>query len=243
MFDGLPVAAGFSTRAGGVSRGAFASLNTGLHVGDDEALVRENRRRVLASLGFDAAHSVVLEQVHGHRVVPVDAPSERVIEADGIVTRTPGLALTIGAADCAVVLLAAPGARAVGACHAGWRGAAGGIVTATVRVLETLGAEAADIRAYIGPCISADRFEVGEEVAAQFDSACVIRRPSLPKPHVDLPAVLRAELTSLGLPESHIETENACTAGNLDRFFSHRAEHGHTGRMMGVIGSLRSRGE
>ncbi len=236
LFDNLPgLAAGFSTRLGGVSEGAFASLNLGLTTADERERVLENRRRLFASVGFRPDQLAVAGQVHGSEVREITAPG-LFPGFDGMVTRTPGLVLCIGAADCAAVLLADPAQGVIGACHAGWRGAAAGITGKTIRRMEALGADASRLRAYISPCIGVQAFEVGPEVAAQFSPDFVRRNAKTGKAHVDLKAALADQLRRAGVSPAAIEVSPHCTFSETDLFFSHRAEAGATGRMMGFIG-------
>lgn len=229
------VVAAFTTRHGGVSDPPYASLNLGLHTEDDPAAVRENRRRLAALFGMNPDRLATAGQVHGTAVRVVDAPGH-VPDCDGLVTATPNVLLCISAADCAAVLLADPEARVVGACHAGWRGAAGEVVAVTTTHMIDLGARPARIYAYVSPCISAEHFEVGPEVAAQFDDAVVHHPPGKDKPHVDLKAAITRQLEEKGVPAAHIEVSPHCTMAETDTFFSHRGEQGTTGRMMGCIG-------
>ncbi|WP_207536867.1 peptidoglycan editing factor PgeF [Sabulicella rubraurantiaca] len=153
---------GFFTRRGGVSTGAYASLNCGLRSEDDPAAVRENRERVRVALGAGALRA--LRQVHGARAVDAASGWDVVPEADAMVCAEPDVALGVITADCAPVLLADPEARVVGAAHAGWRGAVGGILEATLAAMEELGAQRARIRAVVGPCIAQPSYEVGRDV-------------------------------------------------------------------------------
>lgn len=236
LCDDLPgIVAGFSTRHGGTSNGPYATLNLGLSTDDDDAHVAENRRRLFDAAGFSADRLAIAGQIHGHNVLRVTAPG-LYPGYDGLVTRTLDLVLCISAADCAAVLLADAASGVVGACHAGWRGAVAGIVPRTVAAMEGLGAVPARLRAYVSPCISLDHFEVGPEVAAQFDPAFVHRQPGKPKPHVDLKATVVAHLEAAGVAPGSIEVSPQCTYAKTDTFFSHRAEQGRTGRMMGFIG-------
>ena len=207
------LAAGFTTRA-------FAPM--------DEP-IESVRARLGAAEGFASVASV--GQVHEARVAVVRAAGH--VEAhDGLVTDVPGLLLTVLAADCALVLLVDAEAGVVGACHSGWRGTVAGIAGETVRAMERLGAQR--IRAFVGPCISAAAFEVGEEVAAQFPAASVVRRPEWPRPHVDLTADLTRQLAEAGV--EGVEASGACTVAEVGRFYSYRAENGQTGRMLGFVG-------
>ena len=235
VLDALPgVAAAFSTRSGGVSPEPFGSLNLGRSTADAPENVDENRRRFFGALGFSPEQAAIAGQVHSADVKTVDGPG-LVLRTDGLVTNTPGLLLCVSAADCASVLLADAEARVVGACHAGWRGCVGGIVAETVRQMEALGGDPSRMRAFVSPCISAAVFEVGDEVAAHFDPAFVTPKPE-GKALVDLKGQLRAQLLALGLDAAHLDVSGGCTVRDADRFFSHRASGGTTGRMMGVIG-------
>jgi polyphenol oxidase len=235
LFDSLPgIVAGFSTRHGGVSATPFASLNLGLSTNDDREAVLENRRLLFETVGFEAGELAITGQVHGSEVAVVQTPG-LYPGFDGLVTTTPRLMLCISAADCASVLIATAEGGMVGACHAGWRGAAGGIIARTVGCMTDLGAESGSLRAYISPCISAARFEVGPEVAVRFDARFVVRA-SGEKPHVDLKGALVAQLVEAGLEPDFIEVSPHCTHTDTTTFYSHRAEGGVTGRMMGFIG-------
>jgi YfiH family protein len=163
---------GFFTRAGGVSGGIYASLNCGLGSGDDPAAVAENRRRAARALGVAADHLLTAYQVHSADVVTVERPwiGDRP-KVDGMVTRTPGLALGVLAADCAPVLFADADAGVIGACHAGWRGALSGVVEATVAAMVGLGADRARVCGALGPCIAQASYEVGPEFRANFVAA------------------------------------------------------------------------
>jgi len=157
---------GFFGRTGGVSTGIFASLNCGPGSGDDPAAVTENRKRARDALG--AAHLVTLYQTHSAQAVTVTAPWETGPQADAMATAVPGIALAILTADCAPVLLADAQAKVIGAAHAGWKGALGGVVEAAIEAMEKLGAERERIHAAIGPCIAQANYEVGPEFQARF---------------------------------------------------------------------------
>jgi len=235
IFADVPsVSAGVGTREGGVSGPPYASLNLGRHVGDTPSSVEENRRRFCAALDVDPARLVTAGQVHSATVRVVDAPRHEPF-CDGLVTTTPELLLAIATADCAAVLLADPEHQVAGTCHAGWRGAAVGIAPDTVATMVDRGASPGTIRAFVGPCISRDAFEVGPEVAARFDDAVVHRRDEWPRPHVDLKAALRRQLEAAGLAADAVEVSDRCTATETDTFFSHRASDGPTGRMFGAV--------
>ena len=160
----------FFTRRGGVSEGHFASLNCGFGSGDRAEHVARNRAIVIERLGLEDERLVTCYQVHGAEAVVVERPwrPAEAPRADGLVTRVPGLALGILAADCAPVLFADPVAGIVGAAHAGWRGARAGIVEATIAKMTALGAERSRVRAAIGPCIGRQSYEVGPEFVDAF---------------------------------------------------------------------------
>ena len=187
------------------------------------------RARLATLVGMPVAS---VGQVHGSAVAVV-REGGHVDAHDGLVTDRAGLVLSVVAADCGIVLLADAEAGVVGACHSGWRGTVAGIVGETVRQMEALGADAGRVRAYVGPCISTEAFEVGEEVAAQFGADVVERRPAWPRPHVDLRADLGRQLAEAGVRD--VETDAACTVAD-GRFYSYRGEGGAPGRMLGFVG-------
>ena len=231
------IVAGFSTRQGGVSTAPYASLNLSLSTDDDDAHVQVNRRRLFEAAGVSVEQLAIAGQVHGARVLHVTEPG-LYPGYDALVTDTPGLVLCITAADCAVILLVDPIAGVMGAVHSGWRGTVAGISRNALALMEERGACPERLLAYISPCISMENFEVGPEVAAQFDEAFVHYLPGEPRPRIDLKAVLAAQLTAAGVPPETIEVSQHCTFAETDMFFSHRAEQGTTGRMMGFIGKV-----
>lgn len=239
--DALPgIVAGFSLRAGGVSTGPYGhpsgdgGLNLGRSTADDPESVEENCRRFTAAFGLTVDRAAIAGQIHSAIVQSAGAPG-LYAGTDGLVTATPGLLLCISAADCAAVLFADPDARVVGACHAGWRGAVGGIVEETLQQMAVLGADPARVVAAIGPCISQDAFEVGPEVAAHFGAARV-RQGEGDRHHADLTGEIVDRLAAAGVLAANIDPSGACTATDPDgRFYSHRASGGTTGRMMGAI--------
>ncbi|HRY07749.1 MAG TPA: peptidoglycan editing factor PgeF [Hyphomicrobiaceae bacterium] len=219
---------GFFTREGGVSDGLYASLNCGLGSNDDRTHVLENRRRVATTLGRPEAPVVTLYQTHSASARIVTGPEDPtdLPKADGLVTATPGVIIGVLTADCCPVLFADPDAKVVGAAHAGWRGAVGGIVEATVSKMEEAGARREHIRAAIGPCIGPAAYEVGPEFEAELlaldtDNARFFSKPSAQaKPRFDLPGYVLARLQGLGL--GSVQNATTCTYGNESRFFSYR---------------------
>jgi YfiH family protein len=202
----------FTTRRGGVSEGPYASLNLGLLTDDEPDRVAANRERVRAHAG--AERLAQGRQVHGTRVV-VDGPGGE--EADGQVTTRPGVAAIVLVADCLPVALAGP--DAAGVVHAGWRGLSDGVLEAGVAAMGDAGRVAAAIGPGIGPCC----YEVGDDVRAVFGTSART---------LDLKAVARERLNGVGVTEVH--DCGLCTACDAGRFFSHRRDHGLTGRQAGL---------
>jgi YfiH family protein len=235
----LGVGHGFSTRAGGVSRGRYATLNLGGKWGDDAAHVAENRRRVAEAGGFALAHLHTARQVHGVAVVRVEAGDDPAAtaarEADALVSSAPGVTLGVYTADCVPILLADDEGR-VAAVHAGWRGTVAGVAAAAVKELAALGAAPGRLRAAFGPSICARSFEVGEEVAEAFARVtpeAVVRGPG--RPHVDLWAANRALLIAAGLAPGHIDAAPPCSHCDAERFFSFRRDGAQIGQMLSFI--------
>jgi purine-nucleoside/S-methyl-5'-thioadenosine phosphorylase / adenosine deaminase len=163
------IANGFFGRKGGVSQGIFASLNCGPGSDDARVDVIENRRRVADALGT-GARLLTLYQIHSPNAVTVNAPWNigEGPQADAMVTNVPNIALGILTADCAPILFADAEARVIGAAHAGWKGALGGVTDSTIAAMEELGAKRHRIAAAIGPCISQSNYEVGLEFRDRF---------------------------------------------------------------------------
>jgi YfiH family protein len=160
----------FFTREGGVSEGVYAGLNGGLGSSDDPARVRENRRRMADKMGVAPAQFLSVHQIHSPDAIVATGPWEGPArpKADAIVTASPGLAVSITAADCGPVLLVDPNARVIGAAHAGWKGALTGIVESTILTMEKLGADRSHMVAAIGPLIRQESYEVGGEFVERF---------------------------------------------------------------------------
>lgn len=216
---------GFFGRTGGVSTGIHASLNAGTGSKDDADAVRENRRRIAAAFGAEPHMLVGVHQVHSPDAVFIDAPwSGERPHADALVTTTPGLVLSVLTADCGPVLLADKDAGVIAAAHAGWRGALGGVLASTVKLMTERGARANRICAAIGPCIQQPSYEVGADfrdtfLAADFANARFFSDEFGPKPHFDLPAFCAHQLALLGLGD--VELIDIDTLRN-ETWFSHR---------------------
>lgn len=233
IFQSIPgLVAGVSTRHGGLSEAPYTSLNLGVHTDDDSAVIEQNLSLFCSDLGVSSADLARSYQVHGDKIW-VTGRAGYQSGFDAMVAVQPGVFAGVGIADCTPILLADPVTRVCAAIHAGWKGTVAKIVEKTAkRLIENRGSNPADILAYIGPCISLAHFEVGDEVAAQFDEAFKIRKGA--KWHVDLKAANAAQLQALGIQQ--IEIDPACTVANNADFFSHRTEKGVTGRMLALIG-------
>jgi YfiH family protein len=234
------VGAFMTTRHGGVSAAPFDSLNLRDGVGDDALAVTHNQRVVAEAAG---AAPVWLDQVHGATVVRLtraDAePGAPVHRADAAATTERGIACAVQVADCLPVLFAAPGGRAVGAAHAGWRGLAAGVLEATLAEVSQLAQCAPDeVQAWLGACIGPAQFEVGVDVLDAFRAAQgegALRRfvaKGGDKWLADLPGLARDRLQAAGVRQ--IGGESWCTVSRPSRFFSFRRDR-VTGRMAALI--------
>ncbi|MBS1870137.1 MAG: laccase domain-containing protein [Actinobacteria bacterium] len=211
----------FTTRRGGVSEGAYASLNLGRWTADDADAVDRNRNILAAAIGLPLEAVVQGRQVHGNRVERRAAPSGEPREADGVATAEPKLAPLVLTADCLPVALIAPGAVAM--VHAGWRGLADGVVENGVAAVRELGGDG-EVQAAIGPGAGGCCYEVGDDVAAAFGRSAGL---------LDLKAVARERLEAAGV--AHVYDAGLCTiCSDPDLFFSHRRDGGVTGRQAGV---------
>lgn len=216
----------FFTREGGVSTGLYTSLNGGVGSADDPMQVSENRRRMAETLG--AKQLLTCYQIHSADVVVVDRSwaGESAARADGIVTKSRGIAVGASAADCAPLLFADAEAGVIAAAHAGWKGALGGIAEATLEKMETLGAARARVVAAIGPLIRQQSYEVGPEFVVRFTGADPANEryfaPSAREGHAlfDLGGYLRMRLERAGA--GRIDDLGLDTYADEARFFSYR---------------------
>lgn len=248
----------FSTRIGGVSTGPLAALNLGNPQPpapqDPPENLAANYERLQIAIGAPLATRAWVRQVHQRRVelLETEAPGEYAetleaeirdrfsgqIAADGIVTAEKNVLLTIRVADCFALLLASRDGRVVGAAHAGWRGVLGNIVAQTLRVMHEAGARPDEVVAALGPGICARCFEVGPEVAEEFEKSgygAMVDHNHGPKPHIDLQTVLVAQLQAAGV--AGVDAASLCTVENPGEFYSHRRDGGATGRLAAVIGA------
>lgn len=238
LLDGRGVDAVVTTTGGGVSTGPYASLDLGLHVGDDPAAVVENRRRAAATIGLALDDLVFANQTHGRMVVTVDeqdrglgtsSTADAIEGTDALVTITPGIGLAVMVADCVPIVLHHE-AGAVAVVHAGWRGTVARVVEAAVEVLcATTGEGPGGIVAGIGPAIAAERYQVDAPVAdaahehlADLDlGAVLVADPTAAdRWRFDLRAANAAILVAAGVPAAAIDLPAAHTDG--ETFFSDR---------------------
>lgn len=228
MLKGDKLSHGFFARNGGVSTGLYRSLNCGFGSNDAREAVAENRVRVAASLDVSPENLVTLRQTHSAHAAILDEPppSGAVIDADAIVTSRRGLAAAVLTADCAPVLLADMEAGVVASAHAGWRGALGGILEATVDAMQTLGARPDRIQAAVGPCISLAAYEVGDDFKKTFTTLTPGNAeffepgPNGGKPHFDLARFVSVQLHQKGVTQ--VEISGLCTFGCESDYFSYR---------------------
>lgn len=214
----------FTTRRGGVSEGAYASLNLGRWTDDDADVVDRNREIVAEAIGVPLDAVLQARQVHGARVERRAAAGGAIEEADGQATAERGLALLVLTADCLPVALI--GERAVGMLHAGWRGLADGILEEGIAAIRELGDDG-ELHAAIGPGAGGCCYEVGPEVQQAFGRAA--DGPA----SIDLKAIARERLTAAGVAEVHdVALCTICSDPSL--FFSHRRDGGVTGRQAGI---------
>ena len=231
---------GIFTRRGGVSTGDFESLNVSLMVGDSAGNVGENRRRCLASLNLEGKALTVAGLVHGAAVAAVEsapttamADGSRVVAGvDALISATPGRPLLITAADCLQVILLDPITPAIGIVHAGWRGLVGGSIGATIAAMQTTyGTDPRMLIAGIGPGLGpccAEFTDPQRELPGAF-------APFIHGRTVDLWAAASRQLREAGLDDARVEVCGICTRCRHDEFFSHRGDHGHTGRFAVIV--------
>jgi len=235
LLDCKGISHGFFGRKGGVSKGQYTSLNVGAGSKDARENVKLNRALVAGALGTSESCLLSLSQIHSRDVLIIDAPFEDPVsgelpQADGLVTKTPGLAVSALAADCGPVLFCDPKARVIGACHAGWRGALSGITTETIKAMEAIGATRENIQAVLGPCISQDNYEVGHEFRDSFVAENEAHdrffklgsslNTKSDKPHFDLKRFILAQLRAENV--TRIDALPDCTYGAAQEYFSYR---------------------
>ena len=240
----------FTTRAGGVSSGIFASMNVSSTRGDAPENVQENFRRVAHALGTDPEHLVLSDQQHHTNIRRVTAQDggkgivrpKDYSDVDGLITNETGIGLVTLFADCVPLMFVDPLHRAIGSAHSGWRGTVAKIGAAVLkRMHEEFGTDPADVYACIGPSICQDCYEVSDDVAEEFIRAFPAHQDALltdkhnGHQQLNLWEACRITLLESGVAAEHISVTDICTCENADLLFSHRASRGRRGNFCGCI--------
>ncbi|MBU8786335.1 MULTISPECIES: peptidoglycan editing factor PgeF [Bacillus] len=249
---GGAITAGFTTKNGGESKPPFQSLNTGLHVQDDERHVEKNRKKIAGFLQTDLRNWVFADQTHEDRIQKVTREHEgrgafqydTALEAtDGLYTNEKNLFLALCFADCVPVYFYDPVRSLAGVAHAGWKGTVKGIAGKMVETWVTReGSNPGDIQAVIGPSIGACCYTVDDRVINKVKQLPLqeVDKAFLPAEEgeysLELKEVNRQLLIHAGIPDAQIKVSSLCTSCERSLFFSHRRDRGKTGRMMSFIG-------
>jgi polyphenol oxidase len=240
--DALACRHGFFTRKGGASSGVFAGLNCGTGSSDQTEIVAINRARAAEAMGLGPEALVTLHQVHSAKAIAVSGPLTKPVQADGLVTATPGVLLAVLTADCQPVLFHDAEAGIIGAAHAGWRGAVDGVLEATIEAMELLGARRGRITAVIGPTISQAAYEVGPDFFDRFrvedpENTRLFAQGDGDRLLFDLPGYGLDRLRRAGI--GYAEWTGHCTYSDAARFYSFRrtthAGEADYGRLISTI--------
>jgi len=240
----FPIICATSTRLGGVSPKPYDSFNLAYHVDDAPENVAENRERFCHELGIGTSSLVLANQVHGNRVELIEdkhagrgayGTDDAIPDTDAMITQSHLVSIGIMTADCVPVMIYDPIRSAIGVAHAGWKGAILMIAGKTVnRMREEFGTNPSDCVVAFGASIKACCYEVSEELISRFDDAFGAGKCTKGN-KLDLPKAIELQLIDVGVKKENILSDNACTACNLDLYYSYRAENGVTGRMMSVM--------
>jgi len=232
-----------TTRSGGSSEANYSSLNLGLNSGDSPDQVISNRETLCRALEIDSEKFIFPKQTHTANVKVITEifllaglPERKhyLLDTDAVITALPGICIAVKTADCVPVLLYDPERKVIAAIHAGWRGTAQNIINKTIqKMAEEFGSNPADLIAGIGPSISPEVYEVGEDVYSRFDPAfCRETDPVIKeKKLLNLWEANRQQLLRAGVPSGQIELARICTLSDQERFFSARRDGAKTGRM------------
>ena len=226
LLDGENVSHGFFGRVGGVSTNQYESLNVGFGSNDKYNHVLKNREIVSSVLSQKGVKIVSLTQIHSAKIVTVTQnKTYQDHKADGIVTNTPNLAISIMSADCGPILFSDQNANIIGCCHAGWRGAFSGVISNTIKAMEKIGANKRNINAVLGPCISLNNYEVGIEFYDKFikqnkSNLIFFKKQKNGKIYFDLKKYILENLQSNNL--NQIDLIPDCTYELSDKYFSYR---------------------
>lgn len=235
---------GITTRKGGVSNGFLASLNMGRKAVDLPDNIAENRRRAAEALGVSPDSFVFSDQVHGVTIREVnrDNFNDPITATDGLMTDVPGITLATFYADCMPIMIYDPEHGAIGMVHAGWRGSAAGIGPLLVESMtKRYGSKPRALLAALGPAIGPCCFEVGQEVAEAFMSIELLNEdrswliPKTGNPHLDLGRINAKLLIDAGIPDHSVKSADICTCCHPELLYSHRRDHGDTGRMAALM--------
>jgi YfiH family protein len=240
------LAAGFTTRNGGVSRPPYNSLNLAYHTEDARHYVEGNRSTLARTFDLQPHQLLTVNQVHGSDILIIDQPNYDLshfltIECDAILTNQPGIMIGVLVADCFPVLLFDPEKRAAAAVHVGWRGAAAGILNKAVDALGTaFGSRPENLLAAVGPGIGAHNYIVDRPVRDAFRLGAgnwqeITEEIDLGQWRLDLKKSCLLQLEQSGLPARQISAAKECTCCHREMFFSYRRDHGKTGRQMGFL--------
>ena len=228
-----------TTRKGGVSKGDYKSNNLAIHVGDDLKSVIINRQRLVGKLGLSYDDLVFMNQVHGNKVLIIDNNSQKIPECDAMITNEFNKALMVMVADCLPILFADVKNRVVGAAHAGWKGTYGRIASNVVeKMVSELGCDKKSIHVWLGPSIRSCCYNVGNDLAEKFNEEFKIDKVVIEKNdtmYLDLISCNKQILTESGIKEENISVSDICVSCNVDKYYSYRAEKGHTGRFAAGI--------
>jgi YfiH family protein len=225
---------GFSTKKGGISHIPYG-LNLSYMVGDDPNNVDQNRERFFSKVEIPLDKLAIPKQFHGDFIKVIHSPGIYDL-CDALITQTAGVYLCVSTADCLPIFIFDPVTKTVATVHAGWRGTKLKIVEKTVKkLIKEFNVNPADLIVFIGPAAGVCCYEVGNEVAREFDQRYVVRY-STKKPHLNLKLYTKIQLMDAGLKDKNIEMSEYCTICTPSLFYSFRREKLNSGRMMGVIG-------
>lgn len=238
--------AGFSTRNGGVSRPPYNSLNLGLGTDDSMTNVEGNRAAFTRAFDLSPQQLLTVKQVHGADILLIDEANPDLshfmtVEVDAIVTNQPGIMIGVLTADCFPLLIWHEEKKIIAAIHAGWRGAANGLIAKVVETIHRqFGCPTTELQAAIGPGIGAHNYEVDRPVRDAFRQGTgfwdeISKETRLAHWQLDIPLSCQLQLEKSGLKPQNIDIAKECTCCHPELFFSHRRENGVTGRQMGFI--------
>ena len=225
---------GVSTRIGGVSRSPF-DLNLSFNVGDDPICVTANRERFFGEMGISINRVAITKQVHGSNILSVENPGN-FDSCDALISNSEDLFLAITVADCLPILLFDKSTNTFAAVHAGWKGSKSRILEKTIKgMIDKYEVASKNIHAFVGPSAGVCCYEVGQDVASQFDEQYLVRSED-DKQHLNLKQFNKELMIMNGISERNIEVAEYCTICNPTLFHSYRREGNNSGRMMAVIG-------